>query len=179
MIVWDSPTDGTSHARATPQTVDQCALGSLLVGWHRQPADGDRVDHLPARFNSLIHVLDLENFWQGTLCDDPHDESMLEAELESFLRNATQDERTGHQQYDDMELRRRLARIGQGMKLDIGRIPFVSPLAPTRNGWRLMSRPRSDGAYISERLGWKKDLLILLNLRLRRKEWPDAVSSDA
>jgi len=37
--------------------------------------------------------------------DDPHDESLLEAELESFLRNATQDERAEHQQYDDMELR--------------------------------------------------------------------------
>jgi hypothetical protein len=89
---------------------------------HLLPAGEDEQSR--ARLNSLIYILDLENFWQGTLCDDPHDESLLEAELESFLRNATQDERTARQQYDDLELRQRFARISQGMTRDIGRIPY-------------------------------------------------------
>lgn len=76
-----------------------------------------------ARLNSIEHILDLERYWQGTLCDDPHDESLLEAELESFLRNATQDERTAREQYDDAELRKRFARLSQGMARDIGKIP--------------------------------------------------------
>jgi hypothetical protein len=77
-----------------------------------------------ARFNSLIHILDLENFWQGTLCDDPHDESLLEAEIESVLRNATQDERTEREHYDDASLRRKLEQISRNLNRDIGRIPY-------------------------------------------------------
>jgi len=77
-----------------------------------------------ARYNSLIHILDLENFWQGTLCEDPHDESQIEAEIERALRNATQDERAAREQYDDAELRQKLARISQGMTRDIGSIPY-------------------------------------------------------
>jgi hypothetical protein len=73
-----------------------------------------------ARLNSLNYVLDLENFWRGTLCNSPHNENKLEKEIEFIISAATQDERRVSEQYDDVELRRRLAHIAQTLTRYIG-----------------------------------------------------------
>jgi hypothetical protein len=85
------------------------------------PADVDRQSQ--ARLSSLLYVLDLESFWQGTLCNDPRDESQLDIEIERAIRHAFQDEFTAREQFDDAELRNKLTRISQGLIRDIGRLP--------------------------------------------------------